>query len=875
MNTISIKLTEKNGFDRTQEPICVGIPIEKGVLENVDDLSLLESGIPLPCQNTVTALWPDKSIKWLLLEFMVDIEAHKEKILELQNQNIYQNHVKRSENITLVIEEQEEHIRVNTGTHQILLHKSEVKPFDFVYKKEQLVSSNERGGVIFEDENNTQFRPFIENISIDHQEQNICSRVRFKGNFVPLNGKTTKPLTLNFSAELTFYAGTSLIKFQFTLHNPNAARHKKGLWDLGDEGSVLFKQLSIQIPIGSTPQIKWKDKTEKNWEECSRESFSLFQSSSGGENWQSSNHIDSEGKLPLQFKGFQYTEKGHIVSKGERATPFISVKSETLDFCTTIPHFWQNFPKAINFKNDVLELALFPKQHENLFELQGGEQKTHTLFFTFGSDSDCQPLNFSQAPLIPSVSAKDYENSNTFQWFRLKSGDSAIESLLAIGLDADKGFKAKREVIDEYGWRNFGELFADHESLYKADNEFNISHYNNQYDPIYGFLRQFVYTGDERWFQLADELAKHVVDIDIYRTERDRPEFNGGLFWHTDHYVDAGTSSHRTYSKHQISDENPAPGGGPGGEHCYTSGLLYHYYFTGSQSSKAAVVSLTDWMSRFYEGNGGILDRLLRFKNYELPLLKRILKKEQIPRHYYPFTRGTGNFINCLLDSFQITSDISYLKRVESIIQRTIHPSDDIAKRDLANIEVSWSYIILLQSLIKYLEIKLEKGEKDDVYYYTRDSLIHYVDWMTEHEVPYLERADVLEFPNHTWVAQDIRKAFVFACSTRYNPDKNSLYKAKAEYFLNYVAVKIGEHENRSFTRILAILLQNHFSFDDLESQNTRGSERSIQEKRIYSECPNFSVSLIVWELFRDIIRRIFHLSVRKEVAWIRTVLKR
>ena len=40
---------------------------------------------------------------------------------------------------------------------------------------------------------------------------------------------------------------------------------------------------------------------------------------------------------------------------------------------------------------------------------------------------------------------------------------------------------------------------------------------------------------------MADELAQHVVDIDVYHTTKDKSAYNGGLFWHTYHYGDADT----------------------------------------------------------------------------------------------------------------------------------------------------------------------------------------------------------------------------------------------------------------------------------------------------------------------------------------------
>lgn len=152
------------------------------------------------------------------------------------------------------------------------------------------------------------------------------------------------------------------------------------------------------------------------------------------------------------------------------------------------------------------------------------------------------------APLVPVLTPECYEQAGAFPWFKANTQPGALDELIAEGLNGNSNFFAKREVIDEFGWRNFGEIFADHETLYQAEGEPPfVSHYNNQYDPIYGFARQFTLTGDKRWYQLMDDLARHVVDIDIYHTEEDRAEYNNGLFWHTDHYLPTQTATHRTF----------------------------------------------------------------------------------------------------------------------------------------------------------------------------------------------------------------------------------------------------------------------------------------------------------------------------------------
>src|SRR5205085_3866051 len=108
------------------------------------------------------------------------------------------------------------------------------------------------------------------------------------------------------------------------------------------------------------------------------------------------------------------------------------------------------------------------------------------------------------------------------------------------------------------------------------------------------------------WWQWGDALARHVSDIDIYHTTADRAAYNGGLFWFTDHYMHAQTSSHRTYSKHNRPPNGPY-GGGPGAEHNFTSGLLLHYCLTGSRNSRDAVLSLANWVVAMDDGRRTIL----------------------------------------------------------------------------------------------------------------------------------------------------------------------------------------------------------------------------------------------------------------------------
>jgi hypothetical protein len=335
-----------------------------------------------------------------------------------------------------------------------------------------------------------------------------------------------------------------------------------------------------------------------------------------------------------------------------------------------------------------------------------------------------------------------------------------LQELLVGAVEGSNSFFARREVIDEYGWRNYGELYADHEALHYNGPEPIISHYNNQYDTVYGTLLQFFRTGERRWLTLHDALARHVIDIDIYHTDRDRAAYNGGMFWHTDHYRDAGTASHRSYSRANATPDPHAYGGGPGCAHNYTTGLLHYYYHTGDRAARDAVLSLANWVINMDDGKQNILGWLddgptgLASSNAEID--------------FSGPGRGVGNSVNALLDGWLLTREERYLEKAEELIRRVVHPDDDVAARDLLQVEQRWSYTIFLSALLRYLDLKAESGDLGLMYAYAQASLLRYAAWMAEHERPYFDQVEKLEYPTETWPAQEFRKANVMRLAAAY-----------------------------------------------------------------------------------------------------------
>lgn len=677
-----------------------------------------------------------------------------------------------------------------------------------------------------------------------------------------------------FRCKLSFYAN-GLITTEATIHNPRRAKHSGGLWDLGDPGSIHFGAMAVETDTNGSEQYRLTvspDQPPRQFD--ADQPLSLHQESSGGENWNSRNHINAEAQVLPRYRGYRLHHGQNDPEHGLRAEPVIEARTRESIISISLPHFWQNFPSALEADKTTLSAWLFPADKPEAYELQGGERKTQRVVLGYGLP--LEQLKWSHSPLAAVLPPEHYEATGAFPWFNPAAADDRLQSLIHKGIDGSQNFFQKREIIDEFGWRNFGDLFADHETLYQqSDEQPFISHYNNQYDPVYGFARQFALTGDPRWQELMGDLAHHVTDIDIYHTGEDRVEYNNGLFWHTDHYLDAHTATHRTFSKHNTTSSTPGQtGGGPGAEHCYTTGLLYHYWMTGNEDSADAVLELANWMRDSFENKGGLLAQLLALKKQELPNLKALAKGESPMAHRYPFTRATGNYLNTLLDAWLLTGKQQWRDQAETVIRHSIHPNDDPAQRNLLDVETGWSYLVLLTSISRYLLIKAQHQELDQNSRYAHHALIRYTRWMRENEQPFLAQTDQLEFPNHTWTAQDIRKSYLLYIASYLDSEQADEYRKKADAWLTESQNILEASPETDFTRLLVILMQNQGPQQPVAIDGL-ATESGALPPTIAKASPSLTWSTLLNRIFRRAIAGLLAFRPNKEKAWLQARLDR
>jgi hypothetical protein len=781
-------------IQRVREPVTVGLPFPRGLLRD-SRLAALSSpaGERLTLQATVLDRWSDGSIRWLLLDFQATTSGEGAPFyLDVLGGPAQEGSAPAS---PLLRESAPGAIAVTSGVVDFSIDARRSNAFT----ARCLDAAEDR-------------RPFDVSLSVTDRDGRPCS-VRTSSAEVELNGflrgvvrltgsvldRRGHPL-LETTARLHFFKDSPSVRCEVTLRNPRRAIHRDGYWDLGDRGSVFLRDAAMTVTSGHTRLRRFMHSPEIGLPLAPSETeVRIYQESSGGTRWNSSNHLNRRHEVPLRFQGYRACADGGEVT-GLRATPVVLATGDAgCALGLAVEYFWQNFPKALEASAEGFVFRLFPHQHTDVHEMQGGEQKTHTFVVAFAEDTVSQPpLGWCRAPLVAATDPAWYLDTQVVPHLAPAAAieKSAYGKLVAAAIEGDDSFEQKREIIDEYGWRNFGDVFADHESPGNPAQPF-ISHYNNQYDAVAGLLIQYFRSGDRRWWRTADELARHVVDIDVYHTTEDKAAYNGGLFWHTSHYTDADTCTHRSYPRASGNG-----GGGLSAEHSYATGMMWHYFLTGNVASRETSLSLARWIIDMDDG------RLTIFRWLDRGYTG--LASATASSGYHGPGRGPGHAIMTLLAGHQLSGDATLLAKAEQLIRRSIHPNDDLGARNLLDAERRWSYTVFLQTLGRYLDYKAERREFDVMYAYARASLLHYARWMVDHEYPYLDKPEILEFPTETWAAQDIRKSDVFSYAGMYGEaSERERFQERAQFFFDYSTRTLEQMSTRSWTRPVVILLSS------------------------------------------------------------------
>lgn len=758
-------------------------------------LTLIDAaGLQHRLQRRTIDRWSDGSVRWVLLDFRADTGDDSRAQYEIVVDGDAEDTLTGPR---VAVTRAAERCCVDTGPARFFMRPHGRFPFDEVTMNGGPAIEPDSTGLSIEDGSGELLTVSIDTVDVE-EEGPLRSVLRCRGT---VRGRRRGRPRLELTARLHFFAGSAAVRFSLTLRNPRRAHHRGGCWTLGDRGSVYLRDVSLRITMaaqGDAPVLTCSPEVGAPHDRC-LVPFELYQDSSGGERWQSANHENRDRQVTNSFQGYRVRSNG-VERQGRRATPAVSMACGDGRLTVAMRHFWQNFPKAIDADGRSLTLRLFPRQYADIHEIQGGEQKTHTFGVAFDRDGVTSgPLDWCRAPLLARADPSWYCAAAAVPYLVPFAEDTDAEhvDMVRAAIEGGDTFERKREVIDEYGWRHFGDIYADHEAVFERGTAPLISHYNNQYDAVAGFAYQFLRSADPRWWTLMEELAAHVADIDTYHTDSDKSAYNHGLFWHTCHYIDAGAAGHRSFPRHP-----KVGGGGPSAEHNYTTGLLLHYFLTGDPLSRETAIELAQWVVNMDDGRATVFRWLDRGAT-------GLASATGSPLYHGP-GRGAANSIVALINGHRLTGDAAFLAKAEHLIRRCVHPADDLDDRNLLDAERRWSYTVFLQAIGTYLDDKAERGLRDERYAYARASLLHYAAWMADHEYPYLDRPEILEYPTETWAAQDLRKSDALAFAAKHSSGHaRARLLERSDYFFHHAISTLSTMPTRTLTRPVTLMLTN------------------------------------------------------------------
>jgi hypothetical protein len=134
---------------------------------------------------------------------------------------------------------------------------------------------------------------------------------------------------------------------------------------------------------------------------------------------------------------------------------------------------------------------------------------------------------------------------------------------------------------------------------------------------------------------------------------------------------------------------------------------------------------------------------------------------------------------------------------------------------------------------------------------------------MLKNEAPYLSKPEILEFPNQTWTAQDLRKANIFDAAAFYCTSNQQKHKFRdsAESFYLYVTQTLATESSLDYTRIQALLMQNS------------GYTSWFRENNNFPSCIAYNTNPQI-ELNHSVVKLLLNktlsLNIKHELEWLR-----
>ena len=576
-DTVPITVEEPSGVDRTGWPVTSGIPLAPGALIDANHSALFfGDDKEIPLQTEVLARWPDGSIRWLLLDFQVDLVAGQKRSFTLRyGDGVERGTIERP----VAVRKADDSVFIETWPLRLQIASAGNSPLGNVWL------DSDEDGTFSPAERITGSGPKVSDIPAEilvEQSGPMRACVRLSGRCAAGSGKTFR-----YVVRLHAYRGRPFVRLDHTF----VADHHDSVMTKIDELDLTFPLRTPGSPV----------------RHCV---------------------IDGKSRPPEPFRVMQIDESRYEINAepaGRRAAGWAVVGTDTAGLAVGLRHFWQNWPKSISVSPETrpdqpgtIEIGVCPRLREGLYDgkpleqesklyyhlqdgghtLKVGVAKTHELWATFfaGKPDVDELAEFFQAaeePLLATCDPTYVSSTKAAGDFPPADPGKPGRPDKYFGYDAwlDRALDAhlqRRDEVREYGMLNFGDWYGER----------GVNWGNLEYDLAHGLFLQYLRTGDRKFFARAEEAARHHIDVDVVHAVNPHlknpwgdPPRVGDIWLHCvghtgGYYENAPLPVSRTYQLGHSTNFG----------HVWVNGDLDYYYLTGDRRALDVSRQIADAM---------------------------------------------------------------------------------------------------------------------------------------------------------------------------------------------------------------------------------------------------------------------------------------
>ena len=563
-----------NGVLGPRQPVCSGVPFPRGALGSGDRVRVLDAaGAEVPAQVAVSSRWPDRSVKWILLDFAADIPDSGETRYSLE----FGYDVTRADVAAPIrFKETDAAVTVDTGVLNVRLDRRRFSLLgevwldanrDGVYADAERVTDTRGAGIVLTALDGEQFTSAGEPEVLEVVRRGpLHLVVRVRGHHRSEAGGAL----FVYELYLHFYAGSPLVRIHHTFEN-----------DVVAELFTTVRCLELRLPLAT---------------ELTGSRLLLPGGGVAVPAGSSARLVQTDDQL-CRLEGVSADAEPSV-----RAPGVVSANGSPLGLTTAVRDFWQLYPKSVETDSRGAVIGIMPRlrndEYANIdpnledklyyyllggvYKLHRGVSKTHELLVEFHDGTPSAGrlralAAVSERPPLALASPLWYAESKAFWHISPRvSGEfdeyeRMVERILSSLLDV-------REREREYGMLNFGDWWGE-----RGYNWGNI-----EYDTQHGLFMQFARTGDRRYFDNAVWAARHNIDVDMIH-HAPAGQAVGVPYYHCHcHTGDYYASGHRPSGIFRGSWNSG---------HLWTRGNLEYALLTGDLRGMRVALRTADWLA--------------------------------------------------------------------------------------------------------------------------------------------------------------------------------------------------------------------------------------------------------------------------------------